>query len=202
MSNGPAADGERISDQRSMAAPRHCLRTHDGRRSAPTLRHERLEGSEKRLGLHIVGIAAEACVLPAGIDGIFLGPSQPAQVRLVHIRDVRNFQMLGQRIRIKLRVVAGTRNRSHVDEAPDAMGLQQRQEFVDGFRGMADAPELSIHWTLSHRGCVVPNPPDLYQSHRVCATFREARCTPHSGGILRGSTSSSLSRPLPACSVL
>src|SRR4029078_7573210 len=90
-----------------MAAPRHCLRTHDGRRSAPTLRHERLEGSEKRLGFHIVGIAAEACVLPAGIDGIFPGLSQPAQASLVDIRDVRIFQMLSQRIRLKLRIVAG-----------------------------------------------------------------------------------------------
>src|SRR6185503_9863495 len=68
-----------------------------------------IEGSEKRLGLHIVGIAAEACVLPAGIDGIFPGLSQPAQASLVDIRDVRIFQMLSQRIRLKLRIVAGTR---------------------------------------------------------------------------------------------
>src|SRR6476469_1563855 len=161
MPDGPSADSKRISNQRAMAAPRHCLCTHDGRRSVPALRHQRLEGSPKRLGLHVVGIAAEACVLPAGIDGVSLGVSQPAQARLVYISDFCMFQMLGQGIRIKLRIVAGTRNRSHVDEASDAVGLQQCQECVDGFRRMADAPELPVHWTLSHRGCMVPNPLDL-----------------------------------------
>jgi hypothetical protein len=40
-------------------------------------------------------------------------------------------QRLGQRIRIELRIVAGSRNGADIDEKTDLMGAQQADEFID-----------------------------------------------------------------------
>lgn len=137
----PFPDRECISDQRSMTTPRDCLRAHDRRRNGTTARHEGFQRCSKDFGLHVVGIAAKACVLPACVDGIFPRFAQSAKVRVVLICETGFCQMPGQSMAIELGIVAGTGNRSHVDETLDAVGRQQGQELVDGFRRVADRPE-------------------------------------------------------------
>lgn len=136
-----------------MATPRHGLGAHDGRWMISGSLHERLQGGPKVLRLHVVRESAKARVLPAVIDGILPGLAQPAKLRLVDIADSGLFERLGQRLRIKLRIVAGPWNRPHVDEARNAVRFKKCQELVDGFCRVADGPEghpLRYHTGTDH----------------------------------------------------
>ena len=138
-----------------MATPRHGLGAHDGRWMISGSLHESLQGGPKVLRLHVVRESAKARVLPAVIDGILLGFAQPAKLRLVDIGDSGLSKRLAQCMDIKLRIVAGPRNRPHVDEARNAVRGEKCQELVDGFCRMAYGPEghpLRYHTGTDHEG--------------------------------------------------
>ena len=61
-------------------------------------------------------------------------------------------QRLGQRIPIELRIVAGSRNGTDIDEQADLMGAQQADEFIDRARRMAESPDCrsSRHRSVWH----------------------------------------------------
>lgn len=68
-------------------------------------------------------------------------------------------QRLGQRIRIELRIVAGSRNSAYIGEKNDVMGAQQADEFIDRSRRMAESPE---GWSHAAR-IVAQQKDDLYR---------------------------------------
>src|SRR6476620_8071270 len=167
-----------------MTTPRHGLRAHNGRWTIPGSLCERLQGGPKEFRLHVVRISAETRILPALIDGVLFGFPQAAKLRLVNIGDSGLFDRPVQGMRVILRIMAGPWNRPHVDEARNAVGFEKCQELVDGLCRVTDGPES--HPLRYHTGW----------------TIREGKGRSYSGGIFLGSTSSSFSRPLPACSVL
>jgi hypothetical protein len=52
-------DHERVGDERAMTAPRNRLGAHDGEPFRGSEPLERGQGVAERVGLHVVGIAAE-----------------------------------------------------------------------------------------------------------------------------------------------
>src|ERR1051325_10310113 len=83
----PAARGERVGDERAVAAPRHRLRAHDRSfllgREAFQLR----DPSAKLLRLHVVGVAAKTQVAPAEIDRFLRGFAQTTQILEMAVFD-------------------------------------------------------------------------------------------------------------------
>jgi len=61
-----------IGYQGTMTAPGHSLGTHDYSAIELPLSHKPVQVISKVLRLHVIGIAAEAFVLPACVDGVFL----------------------------------------------------------------------------------------------------------------------------------
>ena len=128
-----------ICHKRAMAAPRNRLGAHqDGRRCS--LRE--LDGAVERCGeclrLHVVGVAAEACVAPAEIDRITVWMAQAAEIFHVDVADSDALQGLGKRVRVELRIAARFRDGADIEELPDGVRAQQIEEFVDRACGVAD----------------------------------------------------------------
>ena len=128
-----------------MAPPGDCFRAHDGRMLQSTLDHQLVQGAPELVRLHVVGVAAKACVSPAHVDGILLGLAQSTETACLPIVNGRTGQALRQRLGVELRVMARARDSPHVDELPDTMCFQERYEFVDWSCRMADGPENMGH---------------------------------------------------------
>lgn len=146
-----------------MTTPRHGLRAHNGRWTIPGSLRERLQGGPKEFRLHVVRISAETRILPAHIDGVLFGFPQAAKLRLVNIRDSGLFERHAQRMRVKLRIMAGPWNRPHVDEARNAVRFEKCQELVDGLCRVADGPES--HPLRYHTGWTIREGKELLRRH-------------------------------------
>jgi hypothetical protein len=64
---------QRISDQRTMAAPRDCFRAHDRGCRLLIDRDQLGKCLSESFRLHVIGIAAKAGIAPAHVDGIVVG---------------------------------------------------------------------------------------------------------------------------------
>ena len=139
--DGVAANSQRVGDERTMTAPGNGFGAHDG--AEPCFRElcEPTEGGGKFRSLHVVGEAAKAGMVPAGVDRIWPRAAQAAELREMRVGDASSANGCGERGTIELRIVAGFRNGAHVDEAFDAVGFEEREKFVDGAAGMADGED-------------------------------------------------------------
>jgi hypothetical protein len=135
-----SADDERIRDHRAVTPPRDGLCAHDCRSPAPRQANQLLEGSVKFRSLHVIGKATEACVSPAGIDGVATRVSQTAEGRHMDVLNSGNLQGYRQLIFVKLRVLPRARDSSYIDQPPDAVSLEKCDKGVDGPCRVAHCP--------------------------------------------------------------
>jgi hypothetical protein len=132
-----AAHAQRVGHQRPMAAPRHRFGAHDRCALLTAQSDQLVEAVRKFLRLHVIGIAAKARVPPAGVGGVLAGASQTAQRAQGGIFDAMRLERFAQRISVELRVMARPRHRADIDEAFDAVALQQRYELLQRARRVA-----------------------------------------------------------------
>ena len=64
--------------------------------------------------------------------------AEPSQSWHVHIVDAVCPQAIGERFTVKLGIVSGARDRTHIDNLADLMSPQQMDKVLQGARGMAD----------------------------------------------------------------
>jgi len=136
-----AADGERVSDKGAMAAPGNGFGAHDGAEFCLRQSFEARESGGEVWSLHVVGEAAKAGVVPAGVDGIGVRVAQATELRQVRVSNVRVANGFSERVAIELRIVAGLGNGAHVDEALNLVSFEEGEEIVDGAVGMADGED-------------------------------------------------------------
>ena len=129
---------QRVSNQRSMTTPGHRLGAHQ--HDALLLRQvdATLQAVFELRGLHVVGIATEAGIAPTGVRRVGPRTPQAAQPGHVSVVDLRAVQSRRQLVAIELGIVSRARDRPHVDDALDAVRLEEAEEFVDRARGMPD----------------------------------------------------------------
>lgn len=113
---------ERVGNQSTMAPPRHSFRTPQCNSFLPGMRDEPLQSLLKLRRLHVVCISAKALVPPASIDRLPHGMSQTTKPAHMPVADAGAPQGARQYRAVELRLVAGARNRSHVDlRKPNAL---------------------------------------------------------------------------------
>ena len=89
-------------------------------------------------GLHVIGVAAEAFVAPAGVRRVALRFSETAKSGKVPIGDVLRGQRSRERVAGEMRMAPRFRHGPDVGEPVDAMRMQQRDEVVERSRRMPD----------------------------------------------------------------
>src|SRR5216684_1358378 len=99
-----------------MAAPRYRLRAHDRNLLFSRHLYKLFDSLSELRGLHIIGVAAKACVAPAGIQRIRFCVAQSSQGSQMRIVDAGGLQGFGQRLAIELRVGSGARNGAYVHQ--------------------------------------------------------------------------------------
>lgn len=137
----PASCEQRIRDHRSVAAPGDRLGAHDDCGCLRCRRHQVIHGVPKRRRLHIVGIAPEAGVLPSQVRGVLERLAQTTEFPGVTVSKPGLLQTLAKRFRVELRIMAGARDRAHVHQLTDAVGLQQGEKVLDRPGRVSDGPE-------------------------------------------------------------
>jgi len=65
------------------------------------------------------------------------------------VGNARRLQTFRQVLSIELRIAAGAGNRAHIDQLPDAGGLNDANEFVDWMRRMPDSPDRQPSMTFA-----------------------------------------------------
>ena len=136
-----AARGKRIGDERSMATPRHGLGAHDGGLLFSRGLHKLLDSLTKLRRLHVIGVAAKACVAPAGIQRVRSCMAQATEGSQMRVVDADGLQRFWQHVAIELRVSSGAWNRADVDQPLDAVRFEQRDEIFNGPGGVTDGED-------------------------------------------------------------
>ncbi len=127
----PVFEHHRVGDERAVAAPGDGFGAHDGGRSCACYFGEGGEAFGKLRGGHVVGIAAEGCVAPAGVDGVFAGVAAAAEGFQMRVIDVGGAERGCQCVGIELRNVARFGNGADVDEMMHMVRVQQFDELFD-----------------------------------------------------------------------
>lgn len=140
--DGNASNGERVTDERTVASPGNGLGAHDGDRP---LRGERDEPAQPVLEigrLHIIGESSERGVSPAAIQRR-IGARAPQSPEGLHmpIVDPAIAKDSPQRIPVKLRMMPGTWDGSDIDQLPDPICPQNSDKLIQPARRMADGEE-------------------------------------------------------------
>ena len=138
MSHAPSGDDEGVGNQRPVTAPGHRLGAHDGSRAAGCQLLETRQAGGEVVGLHVVGVAAEGCVVPAEIPGVGAGSAEPAERRQMTVADAGGAERSRESRTVELGIVARTRDRADVHHQLDAVGLEQPDELGDGPSGVPD----------------------------------------------------------------
>ena len=156
-----AADQERISDERPMAAPRNRLRAHDSCGFPFGETRQPPQAGRKFRRLHVIRKAPEGGVAPAEIHGTLPRVPVAAKALQVHIVQPGGTQAGSKHVAIELGSVPGAWNAADVDQALDAMRLQQMNEIRKRSRGMAHGENGSLARRMG-RSCafVLRWPPD------------------------------------------
>src|SRR2546423_13430613 len=99
-----------------MTAPGHSLGAHDSHAMRSRGRKKPLQALPKRIGLHMIGVAAKARVSPAGVRRIGSRPPQPAQFGEMLVSDMFGCETDRQRIAVELSGSARTRHRAGIGD--------------------------------------------------------------------------------------
>src|SRR5262245_50636376 len=99
-----AASEQRVGYQRAVASPPDRLCTHERGAAPRTKLHDLIQSPGKRLGLHVVGVAAKARVTPCDVDRVGGRLAVAAECADPAIADAALRQALLQRFLAVLRV--------------------------------------------------------------------------------------------------
>jgi hypothetical protein len=137
-----------IGNQRPMAPPPYRLRTHDAR-PLPTGRLEQsFDPTSEPFRLHVIRIAAEGIVSPAGISRVRTRSPSAAEFRCVHILDPDRLELGAQRVLVEMWGSARSRKTPHVNQRFDPVDGEQLDKLVEGSGGVPDRPNgqfLFVH---------------------------------------------------------
>ena len=114
-----------------MTAPGHCLSTHQDDALVLRQRNDPIETRSEQPCLHVIGIATEARVAPAGVVGLSPGSPQSAKSRDVAVVNSSPVQRRRKFGPVELRIVARPGVSSDVDDALDSVSPEQADELVD-----------------------------------------------------------------------
>ena len=115
-----------------MASPRHRLGAHHDHPLFTAQLHDSFERTLEGCRLHVIRIAPETRVAPAGVGGIFAGVPQAAQGRHMCVFNTLCRKAGGQGRAIELGILARTGKGADVHEMTDAIRLQQHNKVLDG----------------------------------------------------------------------
>ncbi len=132
------AHGQRIGDERTVAAPGHGFGAHDRGLSLAGRLHQLEQPFLEIRCLHIIREPPEGRVLPSRVQGVFLRVAKAAEGRHVEIIDSRGLQAFRQRLAVELGIMPRLRDGAYIDHLLDAVGPEHCQEPVEGMGGMAD----------------------------------------------------------------
>lgn len=149
--DGVAANGQRIGDKRAMAAPRDGFSAHDGASFRLGEVFETRERGGEFRRLHVVGVAAETGILPAGVYGMRARMAQAAEFWQMRVCDSDAAKRCGKGVAIELRIVARARNGANVHEALDAVGFEECDKVRKRAVGMADGEQERAGANSAHR---------------------------------------------------
>jgi hypothetical protein len=133
-----ASSGQRVGDQRSMAAPGHGFSAHDDGWSRGRERYQSFQVLAKLSGLHVVGVATERGIAPGRVDRVRSRPPEATEPGKMFVADSRIAKAGPQSFLTKLRVVSGLGDSADVDQLLDSVRLENADELLDGMRRMPD----------------------------------------------------------------
>jgi hypothetical protein len=136
---------QRIRDQRAMTSPRDRFGTHHGEPVGFCELDEVVEVVCKCRRLHVVGIAPERVVAPSGVQRIGKRPAQPPEPRHRQVTNADLLQRFRERRLVELRIAPRTRDRPHIDNARDLVGLEQAKKLIKTPGGMPDGQNRRRH---------------------------------------------------------
>jgi len=172
------SQGQRVGDERAVAAPRHGLRAHDCRRFLPRPVRQLHERRGEISCLHVIRKTSEGRVLPRGVNGIPFRLSQAAESRHVNISNPSSSQRFGKGFFVVLWIVAGAGDSANVGNLLDAVRIEHFDKGVDGVRRVshrvyclghaAATNQISRHLIVAHREGSDPFPSPDFR----CDNFR------------------------------
>ena len=130
--------GQGVRYETPVTAPRDRFGADHCRRDGIGEPDDVINGGPEFRSRHVVGIAPETGIFPAGIRRIAMGVTQTAQARLMLVSDVLPGKRIGQGVTVELRIGAGSRHGAHVNQPVHSLRTQHRDEFIEVARGMPD----------------------------------------------------------------
>lgn len=103
--SGNSAGEQRIGNQGTVASPRNGFRAHQCDAILVRELNKAIESLFEFRGLHVVGKAAEGCILPCRVNRISLWPPQSAESSQVKVSDTGRLERRRQCLTIELRIV-------------------------------------------------------------------------------------------------
>jgi hypothetical protein len=148
-------DDEGVGDERAMAPPRQGLSAHDCDAVFFGKRDETQQLLRELFRLHVVGVASEALVPPCDIDGISFWSPESAYVGHVDVLYACVFEAVREGFLVKLGIMAGTRNATHVNHQRRMVSFEQVKELVKRPRRMPDCQNGQFrHFRQSYRSLI------------------------------------------------
>jgi len=114
-----------------MTSPGHSLGAHDHRLGFRSQLDKQEQALAELGGLHVVGVAAKAGILPCGVDGILTRMAKSAEPRHVSVRDALGGERRVQCVAVELWIVARFRDGPDVGQLFDSVSLQKIHELFD-----------------------------------------------------------------------
>lgn len=136
-----------------MTAPRHGLGAHDHQPLLFCQFYKGLQVPRKLCGLRVVGVAAESSVSPAPIRRLRTCAAEASEARDVRTVDTSDFKRSWKGIAVKLRVVAGARYGTHVNEPGQRVRRGQRNKLGERSRRMTNGQYDGLKVLLHHCLC-------------------------------------------------
>ena len=149
----PTPNRERVGDERTMATPGNGFSAHDGRACCACNLNEDVEAFGELRRDHVVGVSAEGCVSPSGVDGIFAAMAAASEGFDVRVSDACGVEQSGERVGVELWNMARLGNGPHVDEVTNSARCEESNELFERASGVADGEEDGLrHCSIVMRG--------------------------------------------------
>ena len=132
-----------------MTAPGNSFGAHDCNPLRPGKGYQILQIFPELRRLHVIGEAAEAGVMPSGIEGTTTGMPEAAQTRHVPVMKAGGMQGRRQFTSIELRIVPRTRDGAYINQALYLVCFQKVDELLRRACGVSDGQD-------NERGSQVP----------------------------------------------
>src|SRR5919198_1361121 len=134
MRDRHSADRERVGNQRAVAPPRYGLGAYQGEATAPSELQHVLQGASKRIGLHVIGVAAKRLVAPRAVGRVPPRTAQAAERWQMNVADSRCLEGVRKRAGLVLRIAPRAWDGANVGEGGHPMVPQECKEVLDRSR--------------------------------------------------------------------